>query len=110
MKIAIVGGAVTPENYQKVDKKLNELIEEKGIYLFYVLCGIRSMKQRPEPTLGSLWAEKNGAPVQWMREPTPASLMKAADYIIFLYDGNTAIRQMIMKYKQMGKHGTVINI
>ena len=110
MKIAIIGGTLTPENYQKVDKELNKLIEEKGIYLFYMLCGLRSKSQMPEPTLGSLWADKNGAPIQWMLEPTPAKLMKTADYIIFLYDGNTFIRQLIMQYKQMGKHGSVINI
>ena len=32
MKVAIVGGEVTPENYQKLDRELNRLIEEKGIF------------------------------------------------------------------------------
>ena len=110
MKIAIIGGELTPENYQKVDKKLNELIEDKGIYLFYMLCGFRSKNQIPEPTLGSIWAKNNGAPIQWIFDPTPAKLINAADYIIFLYDGNNFIRQLIMQYKQTGKHGSVISI
>lgn len=110
MKVAIIGGNVTPENYQKIDKELNKLIEEKRIYLFYIICGLRLISQEPEPTLGSIWAKNNGAPIQWILEPTPAKLIKAADYIIFLYDGNNFIRQLIMQYKQTGKHGTVINI
>lgn len=111
MKVAIIGGKVTPQNYQKVDKKINELIEEKGIYLFYILCGLRSKNEKLEPTLGSLWAYNNGAPVRWILQPTAASIIKAADYIIFLYDGqDTAVRKLIMQYKMTGKHGSVIYI
>lgn len=110
MKIAIVGNNNT-DNYKLLDKKLNELIEEKGIYLFYILCGRSVKTDLSRPSLGYSWAIRNGAPVQWIPEPTPAALMKEADYIIFFYDGSSAaIRNLIMKYKKMGKHGTVIRI
>lgn len=109
MKIAVIGDN-TPNNYQKLDKKLNELIEKSGIYLFYILCGRTLMTDLSRPSLGYSWAINNGAPVQWIPKPTPAYLFKEADYIIFFYDGSAAIRNLIMQYKMLGKHGTVINI
>lgn len=110
MKIAVVGGELTPKNYQLLDKKLNELIEEKNLFLFTMLCGVPSADTQPRPTLGSFWAKRNGAPIQWMHRPTPAHLIKEADYIIFFIDGNQEIKNMMMKYKMTGKHGSVINV
>ena len=109
MNVAILGGSVTPKNYKLLDQKLNELIEEKQCYLFTVLCGGTSMTTCDQITLGRMWAERNGAPVRWIFGPTTAVLNKA-DYIIFMYDGSQQIKNLIMKYKMMGKHGSVINI
>lgn len=109
MNIAIVGD-LTPNNYHLLDQKLNELIEEKQCYLFNVLCGGPLRNEKPSPTLGSLWAKNNGAPVHYIFEPTPAKLFKEADYIVFLYDGNQQTKNLIMQYKMTGKHGSVINI
>lgn len=113
MKVAILGGKLNKENYQKVDETLNRLIEEKGIYLFYILCGSRSKNLRPNPTLGSIWAENNGAPVWRIYAATPAKLIDymiyEADYIIFLLNPpNQLIKNALMKYKMKGKHGTII--
>lgn len=110
MKLAVVGGRNTPEIYKILDKKLNELIEEKGIYLFYFVCGGRSTQGLREVSLGEEWAKNNGAPILWLQEPTPAALFKFVDYVIFIFDGNPAIKRMMMQYKMMGKHGTVINL
>ena len=113
MKVAIFGGELNKDNYKKIDDTLNRLMEEKGIYLFYILCGGRSRNALPQSTLGSVWAEKNGAPVQRIYAPTPAKLMEKmiheADYIIFLLNPeNQLIKNTLMKYKMLGKHGTVI--
>ena len=114
MNVAIIGGELNPKNYALLDQELNKLIEEKQCYLFNVLCGGTSMGAYTQRTLGKFWADRNGAPVHWIFEPTPAALqdklLKKADYIIFMYDGNQAIKNLIMKYKMMGKHGSVINI
>ena len=113
MKVAILGGNLNKTDYQKVDETLNRLIEEKGIYLFYILCGGRSRITLPKPTLGSVWAERNGAPVWRIYASTPAKLINLmiheADYIIFLLNPeNQMIKNAFMKYKMLGKHGTVI--
>lgn len=113
MKIAVLGGELTEENYQKLDKTLNQLIEEKGIYLFYMICGGRLRNDFPSPTLGSVWADRNGAPVIRLFDLAPAHLinkvLKEADYIIFfLSPENQLIKNAMMKYKMMGKHGSVI--
>ena len=111
MYVAIVGGSITPENYKKLDDAINKVIEEKQIYLFYILCGTCA---GPAQTIGRLWAERNGAPIQWIVASTPAALqnqlLKKADYIFFLLDGNQVTKNLIMKYKMMGKHGTVIQL
>lgn len=113
MKIAILGGQLNENNYQKLDSKLNSLMEEKGIFLFYILCGGCSKNVLPKPTLGSVWAERNGAPIYRIYEPTPAHLIRKilqeADYIFFfLTPENQKIKNALMQYKMMGKHGTII--
>lgn len=113
MKVAILGGELNEENYKKVDTTLNRLMEEKGIYLFYILCGSRSINHHPNPTLGSVWAERNGAPIYRIFGATPATLINKmiyeADYIIFLLKPeNQLIKNALMQYKMKGKHGTII--
>ena len=109
MKLAVLGGALTPYNYNILDQELNKLIEEKQCYLFTMLCGSTTENAAPADTLGRVWAERNGAPIQWIFGPVPA-ILKEADYIIFLFDGNQEIKKIMMRYKMMGKHGTVIQL
>ena len=110
MKIAIVGGENTPEIYSILDKKMNELIEEKQIFLFYVVCGGQVTAGQRPVSLGEVWAKNNGAPVLWLNEPTPARLFKEVDYIVFIFDGRPHIKRLMMQYKMTGKHGSVINL
>ena len=51
MNVGIIGG--TLDDYDLLDKRLNELIEIKGTYLFNIVCSPNS--------LGDKWAENNGS-------------------------------------------------
>lgn len=109
MKVAIVGGSL--DDYDVLDKKMNELIEESQIYLFYVLCG--GLANQPhQPSLGEVWAEKNGAPIKYIyadsAQDLESRLTAAAAYIVFLLRDEQWIKNLMMKYKATGKHGTVI--
>ena len=109
MKIAIIGGS--PQDYAALDQKLNELIEESGNYLFYVLCG--GLASQPHRTsLGEIWAENNGAPIQYIERDTVQALQDAltaaADFIIFILRDEQWIKNLIMKFRMTGKHGSVI--
>lgn len=97
------------KKYILLDEKLNKLIEESEQYLFTILCG-----QQEETELGKLWASRNGAPVRYVKASCSADLLskllKQSDYIVFILDGTAAINNAFMKYKNMGKHGSVIRI
>lgn len=113
MKVAILAAAGAL-NYRLVDKKLNELIETSGCYLFYTLCGYVDGKKSNEETIGEKWARENGLPVLYTHAKTREQLMDRiileADYIIFVFEENTEnfIKNVFMRYKMSGKHGTVI--
>ena len=51
MNVGIIGG--TLDDYDLLDKRLNELIEIKGTYLFNIVCSPNS--------LGDKWGENNGS-------------------------------------------------
>lgn len=102
MKICIVGGRV--EDYPRLDKKLNELIEMSGQYLFTLICG--------KGSLGELWGRKNGSGIEYYAGDEPEAamnyLIKHADYAFVFYNGeNNYLRRFIMKMKESGKHGYV---
>lgn len=111
MNIAIIGGQI--KHYPILNQKLNELIEEKQIYLFNVICGGSSMTQYT-PGLSEYWAKQNGAPIRYIFDEDFNKLQKkiiaAADYIFFLLKDEQWIKNFMMSYKTTGKHGTVIRI
>ena len=113
MDIAILSSENTRARYKLLEDKLNELIESSGCYLFYVLCGNLEGSE-PRETLGELWAKKNGAPLHYISEKTTDRLLNKlflkADYIIFFLDGNPLINNAFMRYKMMGKHGSIIRV
>lgn len=107
MKIVIIGFT----DYAKLDETMQKLITEKQCFLFTVLCGGTSPKA-PQ-TLGTAWAEKNGAPLEYIYDEDAERLLekisKSADYIVAFVDGsNNMVSRLIMKMKNLGKHGTVI--
>lgn len=114
MDIAIISGGSIPLYYDLLDKKLNQLIEQSGCFLFNILCGGIKGQERKEKSLGELWAKNNGAPVVYIFENTESKLVNQiflkANYIIFILDGNPYINNLFMKYKMLGKHGTVIKV
>ena len=102
MRIAFFCPAiVTPRLYQEVDKLMNKLIEESGHYLFYVMVisGDR---------IGEMWAKKNGAPIEYYQGKDIDKVLKKIDYAIFVFDGSPQVKRLMMRYKMMGKHGSVI--
>lgn len=111
MKIAIIGGS--PHDYDVLDQKLNELIAASQTYLFYVVCGGLALSPR-QPSLGEIWAKKNGAPIWWIEKDDIQSLLNgvaaAADYIIFIFKGEQWMKNFIMQFRMTGKHGTVIRL
>lgn len=113
MKVAIIGAAGALE-YRLLDNKLNELIETSQCFLFYILCGYVKDRKSNQETLGEKWAKVNGAPVLYVveksRDRLYARLFLEADYIIFILNGDPLINNLFMKYKMMGKHGSVIRV
>lgn len=111
MNIAILGGQNNDYYYQLLDKHLNKTIEETQCYLFNILCTYNINSER---SLGEEWALKNGAPILYISEKTTERLIsrvfEKANYIIFILDGNPFINNLFMKYKMMGKHGSVIKV
>lgn len=97
------------KKYILLDEQMNKLIEDSGCYLFTMLCG-----QQEETELGKRWAAVNGAPVRYLKASSSADLLgqliKKSDYIIFILDGTAAINNAFMKYKSLGKHGSVIRL
>ena len=112
MKVVVVA-ATGALNYRLLDNKINELIETSECYLFYILCGFVTGRKSEEESLGETWAKKNGAPIVYIyaesKEKLIDKLLKEADYVIFiLEEDNKEIKNIFMKYKMLGKHGSVI--
>lgn len=113
MKVSIIGGGSVPRYYDLLDKKLNTLMETSQCFLFYILCGYVDGRKSEEKSLGELWAEKNGAPIYYIHAETKEKLiekmLKECDYAIFiLEENNIKIKNLFMKFKMTGKHGSVI--
>lgn len=113
MKVVIVGFT----NYDKLNNTLMKLIEEKQFFLFTILCGGTGITYDETgsriKSLGEVWAEKNGLPMEFVYSGSPETLLDkiagSADYMIAdLSSGNQFIKRLVMKMKSLGKHGTVI--
>ena len=113
MKVAILSSKNNNYYYNILEKKFDELIEASQCFLFYILCGYVKGGQY-SISLGETWAKAHGAPILYISGSTVEELLnklfKEADYIIFLNDESKIIKSALMKYKMLGKHGTVINI
>lgn len=103
--IAIVGGS--PTDLQAVDNVIMKLADDAQFYLFNVVCNSAA---KSHPTLSEAWAEFRGAPKIYVNFASPQELMKKVDYIFFVSHGEQWIKNMLMQYRMMGKHGTVINL
>lgn len=109
MKVLILGF----DDYQELDRTMNKLIEENQCYLFNVICGGVSSVQR-QISLSEQWARKNGAPVLYYYYEDFNKLLyfleKDADYLVLKISESTPAWQknLMMKFKAAGKHGTVV--
>lgn len=114
MNVAIIGADTGALEYRLLDKKLNLLIETSQYFLFNILCGYVIGKKSTKETIGELWAKNNGAPIVYIsaktKEQLYTRLFLKADYVIFILNGNPQINNLFMKYKMLGKHGSVIKI
>ncbi len=114
LKVAVISAATGALEYRLLDNKLNELIETSQCFLFYILCGYVKDRKSKEKTLGEIWAENNGAPILYISEKSVEKLcdrvLKEANYIIFILNGDPLINNIFMKYKMLGKHGSIIRV
>ena len=114
MLVSIICGGTLPLYYELLDNKLNDLIESSGCYLFTILCGRVSGQEKINDSLGQRWAAANGCPVKYITAKTEEQLISKminlSDYAIFILDGNSLINNIFMRYKMMGKHGSVIKV
>ena len=102
--VAIIGG-----DYQSIDllsQNIYDIICPRGIDMINILYS-------DENALGYIWARENGMPVKRVWAHSPSKLRRRliffeADYIFFLLHDEQWIKNIIMKYKMTGKHGTVI--
>lgn len=107
-RIIIVGF----DNYSELDRVLNDFMDKTGILLFCIICGGLG-DMRNEKSLSEIWAERYGAPVELVYADNVESLLQrtsqTADYLIWKYDENNNFgRRLLMKMKELGKHGMVI--
>lgn len=99
MTIGILGGNCSSEDYFLLDRKLNELIEIKGTYLFNILCG--------KGSLGELWGKNNGAGVQYFFGDFDG-FIKRIDYAFVFQNAGVSFNPVLAKLKKENVHGTVI--
>lgn len=102
------------EDYRLISATMEKLIQDSQCYLFTVVCGSTENKM-PIGSLSEIWAKNNGAPINYIIEPSIDKLIDkiadSADFIVAFYNGEDVIvRRVIMKMKGLGKHGKVVNI
>lgn len=97
MNVGIIGG--TLDDYDLLDKKLNEVIEIKGTYLFNIVCSPNS--------LGDKWAENNGSGKRYFFGAFN-DYIKELDFAIVFMNEKNLRHPVLEKLKREGKHGTVI--
>lgn len=98
MRVLILGF----DNYAELDAAMQKLIEENQYYLFYVMVTGEGLAKE--------WAENNGAPLYWLKEPTLDKIAYYTDYIVLKLSSQTPQwhKNLMMKLKNAGKHGTVL--
>lgn len=80
--------------------------------MFAIVAGGVDTVQRV-PSLGERWAKDHGAPVEYLFCENPEKLLdrmaNTADYLIWRYNAEDNLgRRIMMKMKDLGKHGKVI--
>lgn len=93
-------------NDRLLAETMENLIVSSQCFLFTVVCNDKN-------TAAYKWATANGAPVEFLKEDNLEKLLDkivaTADYLVAYNDGNQIIKRLIMKFKSVGKHGTIIN-
>ena len=109
MKIVILWN----NNEKLLSETMEQLITESQCYLFTVICGGQS-NDGVKVSASYTWAVKNGAPIESLIESDIEKLIekivKIADFLVAYNDGtNQIVKRLIMKFKNEGKHGRIIN-
>ena len=108
LNIAIVGG--DEQSLPILSTNLQNFMTAHDLYIFNVLLG--STGKTSSASLGKLWAEEVGMPTKTIYASTPAKLINRllyeADYIFFVYHNEQWLKNLIMRYRMTGKHGSVI--
>ena len=101
MRVLILGFS----SLQEVNSIMEKLIESTQCFLFTVVCG-------GTDNVAYDWAQKAGAPVEFVQVDEPRKLLYKADYLVIkLREGSetpTWMKNLMMAWKKEGKHGTVI--
>lgn len=115
MIVGIAGGdANNLKHLQLVDKKLEELIEHSGTYLFTMFVAEIKGNVRTKPPLAQQYATLRGAPIKVKQYTSIEKLIRGicneVDYLIILNDKTQITKRLFMSYKQTGKHGSMIEL
>ena len=101
MRVLILGFS----SLQEVNSTMEKLIEENQCFLFTVVCG-------GTDNVVYDWAQKVGAPVEFVQVDEPRKLLYKADYLVIkLREGSETppwMKNLMMAWKKEGKHGTVV--
>ena len=99
MKVLILGF----EDLQELDNTMEALIEQSQCFRFSVVCG-------GTDSCAYKWVQSKGAPVIFSQAKSPQDLIKEADYLVIRLKEESPIwhKNLMMKWKMEGKHGTVI--
>jgi len=115
MYVGIVGGdAANPEHFKKIDQCLEFLIKESGVYLFTMFSAGIKGNECTQPPLAQQYSALRGIPCKRKEYSSFDKLMNGicyeVDYLIILNDKSQEIKRLYMKYKQTGKHGSMIEL
>ena len=115
MYVGIVGGdAANPEHFKKIDQYLEQVINEKGIYLFTMFSAGIEGSEHTQPPLAQQYSALRGIPCKRKEYTSLDKLIqgicKEVDYLIILNDKSQIIKRIFMSYRQTGKHGGMIEL
>lgn len=115
MYVGVAGGDPTePAHLQLVDKELEFLINESGIYLFTMFSAGIKGSEYTHPPLAQQYSALRGIPCKRKEYTSLDKLIngicKEVDYLIILNDKSQPIKRLFMSYKQTGKHGSMIEL
>ena len=115
MYVGIVGGdAANQEHFKKIDQCLDKLIEDSGCYLFTMFSAGIKGSEHTEPPFAQQYSALRGIPCKRKEYSSLDKLMNGicneVDYLIILNDKSQVIKRLFMKYKQTGKHGSMIEL